>query len=73
MHKVGFGHQANRQKDRHTQRNSNTDLNSLSSFISIFLDCQQPFNVEISTDATDDGIADAVQRGLCFDYKQVPC
>ena len=41
----------------------------------IFLDCTQPFRVQIYTDAT---VAIAVtaatqQRGLCLEYKQLPC
>ena len=38
-----------------------------------FLDCLPPFVVEIKTDNTADAIAGQVQRGLCFDYKQIPC
>ena len=36
------------------------------------LDCLPPFNVQIYTEATA-GIATQAQRGVCLEYKQVPC
>jgi len=35
-------------------------------------DCVPPFNVQIYTEATA-GIATQAQKGLCFEYKQIPC
>jgi hypothetical protein len=37
-------------------------------------DCVPPFNVQIHTDAVADAIsATAANRGVCFDYRQIPC
>ena len=41
-----------------------------------FSDCTAPFIAQIVTDATTGAGADAatfVQRGICLEYKQIPC
>ena len=41
-----------------------------------FSDCTAPFIVQIVTDAVPgagDQMATKVQRGVCLEYKQIPC
>ena len=38
-----------------------------------FADCTAPFSVHIKTDGGADGGIETTQRGICFDYMQIPC
>jgi len=50
----------------------NTKTTGTIAFSTVY-DTVAPFNVQIVTDAAVDAIANGIQRGLCFDYKQIPC
>jgi len=49
-----------------------TKLDATVASVSVY-DTVPPFDVQIVTDATTEAITGQVNRGLCFDYKQVPC
>lgn len=49
-------------------------INAQAQSLTTVCDCVPPFNVHIKTDAIADAISGtATNRGVCFDYRQIPC